>query len=110
MPPTECNSFQMALLPFCRRFDRVYELGRVFRNEGVSTRHNPEFTSLELYQVLMPRGEICIVRAACMPRPVRDRASQPPSNAISPERFRPTSCGLIHSSCSPARRTPITGT
>jgi lysyl-tRNA synthetase, class II len=30
-------------------FDRVYELGRVFRNEGVSTRHNPEFTLLEAY-------------------------------------------------------------
>lgn len=30
-------------------FDRVYELGRVFRNEGVSTRHNPEFTILEAY-------------------------------------------------------------
>ncbi len=31
-------------------FERVYELGRIFRNEGVSTRHNPEFTSVELYQ------------------------------------------------------------
>jgi lysyl-tRNA synthetase class 2 len=30
--------------------ERVYELGRVFRNEGLSTRHNPEFTILELYQ------------------------------------------------------------
>ena len=30
-------------------FDRVFELGRVFRNEGISTRHNPEFTMLELY-------------------------------------------------------------
>ncbi|MEZ4326443.1 MAG: lysine--tRNA ligase [Polyangiales bacterium] len=30
-------------------FDRVYELGRTFRNEGVSTRHNPEFTILEFY-------------------------------------------------------------
>ena len=30
--------------------DRVYELGRIFRNEGVSTRHNPEFTMLESYQ------------------------------------------------------------
>ena len=29
--------------------DRVYEIGRTFRNEGVSTRHNPEFTLLELY-------------------------------------------------------------
>ncbi len=31
-------------------FDRVYEIGRVFRNEGMSVRHNPEFTLLELYQ------------------------------------------------------------
>ena len=31
-------------------FDRVYEVGRIFRNEGISTRHNPEFTSVELYQ------------------------------------------------------------
>ncbi len=30
--------------------ERVYELGRVFRNEGISPRHNPEFTMLELYQ------------------------------------------------------------
>ena len=28
----------------------MYELGRIFRNEGISTRHNPEFTSVELYQ------------------------------------------------------------
>ncbi|ACB83716.1 lysine--tRNA ligase [Natranaerobius thermophilus] len=31
-------------------FDKVYELGRIFRNEGISTKHNPEFTSIELYQ------------------------------------------------------------
>ena len=31
-------------------FEKVYEIGRVFRNEGLSTRHNPEFTMLELYQ------------------------------------------------------------
>ena len=30
--------------------ENVYEIGRVFRNEGISTRHNPEFTMLELYQ------------------------------------------------------------
>ncbi|MBU5420359.1 lysine--tRNA ligase [Acetanaerobacterium sp. MSJ-12] len=30
--------------------DRVYEIGRVFRNEGLDTRHNPEFTLMELYQ------------------------------------------------------------
>jgi lysyl-tRNA synthetase class 2 len=31
-------------------FDRVYEIGRVFRNEGISVEHNPEFTLLECYQ------------------------------------------------------------
>ena len=30
--------------------ERVYEIGRIFRNEGISTRHNPEFTMIELYQ------------------------------------------------------------
>jgi len=31
-------------------FEKVFEIGRIFRNEGVSTRHNPEFTSVEFYQ------------------------------------------------------------
>lgn len=31
-------------------FEKVFELGRIFRNEGISTRHNPEFTTMELYQ------------------------------------------------------------
>ena len=31
-------------------FDRVYEIGRIFRNEGMDLKHNPEFTSVELYQ------------------------------------------------------------
>jgi lysyl-tRNA synthetase class 2 len=31
-------------------FEKVYELGRIFRNEGISTRHNPEFTSVEIYK------------------------------------------------------------
>ena len=31
-------------------FERVYEIGRIFRNEGISIKHNPEFTSIELYQ------------------------------------------------------------
>ena len=33
-------------------FERVFEIGRVFRNEGLDTRHNPEFTLLEAYQAL----------------------------------------------------------
>lgn len=51
-------------------FERVFELGRVFRNEGVSTRHNPEFTILEFYQAyatyedLMALTEELIVQLA----------------------------------------------
>ena len=39
-------------------FDKVYEVGRIFRNEGMDTRHNPEFTSIELYQAYADYHEI----------------------------------------------------
>ncbi len=39
-------------------FDKVYELGRVFRNEGVSTRHNPEFTMLESYEAYADYNDV----------------------------------------------------
>ncbi len=38
--------------------EKVYEIGRVFRNEGISTRHNPEFTMLELYQAYADHSDI----------------------------------------------------
>ncbi len=45
-------------------FDRVFELGRIFRNEGVSRRHNPEFTMLELYQAYTDyRGMMELVKS-----------------------------------------------
>lgn len=50
--------------------ERVYEIGRVYRNEGMSTRHNPEFTMLELYEAyadyedIMELTENIIVHAA----------------------------------------------
>jgi lysyl-tRNA synthetase class 2 len=44
-------------------FDRVFELGRVFRNEGLSRKHNPEFTMLELYQAYSDyRGMMTLAR------------------------------------------------
>lgn len=44
-------------------FDRVYEIGRIFRNEGLSRRHNPEFTMLELYQAYTDfRGMMQLIR------------------------------------------------
>jgi lysyl-tRNA synthetase, class II len=42
-------------------FERVYELARVFRNEGLSTRHNPEFTMLELYQAYGDYGDMMAI-------------------------------------------------
>jgi lysyl-tRNA synthetase class 2 len=39
-------------------FEKVYEIGRVFRNEGLSPRHNPEFTSLELYEAYADYGDM----------------------------------------------------
>jgi lysyl-tRNA synthetase class 2 len=50
--------------------ERVYEIGRIFRNEGISTRHNPEFTMIELYQAfgdwndVMDISEVLITQAA----------------------------------------------
>jgi len=44
-------------------FDRVYEIGRNFRNEGVSRRHNPEFTMLEVYQAYSDhRGMMVLIK------------------------------------------------
>lgn len=39
-------------------FDKVYELGKMFRNEGMDTRHNPEFTNIELYQAYVDYEEM----------------------------------------------------
>ncbi|MBO8125782.1 MAG: lysine--tRNA ligase [Firmicutes bacterium] len=39
-------------------FDKVFELGKNFRNEGISTKHNPEYTSLELYQAYVDFHEM----------------------------------------------------
>ncbi|MDR3709400.1 MAG: lysine--tRNA ligase [Capsulimonadaceae bacterium] len=51
--------------------EKVYEIGRVFRNEGVSTRHNPEFSLLELYQAYTDLDGMMdlterLFRAACV--------------------------------------------
>ncbi|XP_039784704.1 lysine--tRNA ligase, chloroplastic/mitochondrial-like isoform X3 [Panicum virgatum] len=50
--------------------ERVYEIGRIFRNEGISTRHNPEFTTIEMYEAysdyesMMNMAEEIVVRCA----------------------------------------------
>ena len=42
-------------------FDKVFEIGRSFRNEGISPRHNPEFTTLELYQAYAEYNDTMVV-------------------------------------------------
>jgi lysyl-tRNA synthetase, class II len=53
-------------------FERVYEINRNFRNEGVSTRHNPEFTMLELYEAYATYNEVMDLTEGL----VRDVASE----------------------------------
>ncbi|KAL1540929.1 Lysine--tRNA ligase, chloroplastic/mitochondrial [Salvia divinorum] len=51
-------------------FEKVYEIGRIFRNEGLSTRHNPEFTTIEMYEAytdyesMMNMAEEIVTRSA----------------------------------------------
>lgn len=42
--------------------EKVYEIGRLFRNEGIDTRHNPEFTTVELYEAY---GDLATMRTLC---------------------------------------------
>jgi lysyl-tRNA synthetase, class II len=59
-------------------FERVYEINRNFRNEGVSTRHNPEFTMLELYEAYAGYEEVMDLTEAM----IRDVALQTLGTAV----------------------------
>jgi len=52
--------------------ERVYEIGRVFRNEGISTRHNPEFTMMELYQAFADYSEVMAITEELIVQAARD--------------------------------------
>jgi lysyl-tRNA synthetase class II len=67
-------------------FERVFEIGRIFRNEGISTRHNPEFTSVEVYQVRPLRdhdssGVVTVSRSASLTITLRARSRSIPTTA-----------------------------
>ncbi|HVM20426.1 MAG TPA: lysine--tRNA ligase [Egibacteraceae bacterium] len=51
---------------------RVYEIGRVFRNEGLSTRHNPEFTMLESYEAYADYHDVMALTQALVQRAARE--------------------------------------
>lgn len=52
--------------------ERVYEIGRIFRNEGISTRHNPEFTMMELYQAFADWNEVMEISETLITQAARD--------------------------------------
>ncbi|MEX0665080.1 MAG: lysine--tRNA ligase [Acidimicrobiia bacterium] len=52
--------------------ERVFEIGRVFRNEGLSTRHNPEFTMLELYQAFADYTDMMSIAEELVSQCARD--------------------------------------
>jgi lysyl-tRNA synthetase class 2 len=52
-------------------FERVYEINRNFRNEGLSTQHNPEFTMLEFYQAYADYRDLMVLTEELLPRIVR---------------------------------------
>lgn len=74
-------------------FERVYEIGRVFRNEGLSPRHNPEFTLLESYQayadyddVMQLVEDLVVVAAMAAGRPLDTTYQEEPVNLTPPYR------------------------
>jgi lysyl-tRNA synthetase class 2 len=52
--------------------ERVFEIGRVFRNEGISTRHNPEFTMMELYQAFADHTDVMAITEELIVQAARD--------------------------------------
>ncbi len=46
--------------------DRVYEIGRQFRNEGIDLTHNPEFTTCEFYMVCVTAYGTSVARTSCL--------------------------------------------
>ena len=52
--------------------EKVYEIGRVFRNEGISTRHNPEFTMMELYEAFADWTDVMAITERLITQAARD--------------------------------------
>jgi len=74
-------------------FDRVYEIGRVFRNEGLSPRHNPEFTLIECYQafadyedMMQLAEDLLVCSAMASNRPLETSFEGEPVNLTPPYR------------------------
>ena len=71
--------------------ERVFEIGRIFRNEGLSTRHNPEFTMMELYQAFADVNEMLEITETLITTAARDA-----NGSTEVDIFRPDGSGTEH--------------
>lgn len=65
--------------------ERVFEIGRIFRNEGISTRHNPEFTMMELYQAFADYSEMIDITEALITQAAIDATGSSVVTIFGPE-------------------------
>ncbi len=70
-------------------FERVFEIGRVFRNEGIDTSHNPEFTMLEAYQAFADYHDMMELTERSSSRRRAPRATATPCSSIARHDRRP---------------------
>ena len=65
--------------------ERVFEIGRIFRNEGISTRHNPEFTMMELYQAYGDVNEVLEITETLITQAALDATGTSVVNVFRPD-------------------------
>jgi lysyl-tRNA synthetase class 2 len=65
--------------------ERVFEIGRIFRNEGISTRHNPEFTMMELYQAFADYSEMIDITETLITQAAIDATGSSVVNVFRPD-------------------------
>ena len=75
--------------------EKVFEIGRIFRNEGIDSTHNPEFTMLEAYQALADYTDMMdLTEESCRPRPGGDRRHEPDLPGARPRSVTTISSGV----------------
>jgi lysyl-tRNA synthetase class 2 len=87
-------------------YEKVFEIGRVFRNEGVSTRHSPEFTLMELYQAYANLEDIMELVEA-MYEAICRQVNGSPTFPYTPDREREDEGQTVDLSARPWRRLPM---
>ena len=89
--------------------DRVYEINRNFRNEGISTQHNPEFTMLEFYQAYANYHDLMKLTEELIESRRHAKSTEPPSpsstaTSIDLAKWQRSPCAKPFASSGPRRR------